>query len=70
MFMEIDIRCDQQNRTLDLLEETGQDISPGPRSEPLEIGLPRFPGESHGQLRRSALSDDRYCHYIRVSRSR
>jgi hypothetical protein len=43
MFMKIDVRGNEKQRTLDLLKKTGQDVSPGPRSEPLEIGLPRFP---------------------------
>ena len=50
MFMKIDIRCNEEQRTLDMLKEPGQDISPGPGSEALEIGLPGFPGEGSGQV--------------------
>jgi hypothetical protein len=51
--MEIDMRRDEENRTADVLEEPGQDISPGPGSETLEICRPGFPGEGNGQVLRA-----------------
>jgi hypothetical protein len=53
MFMEIDIRGNEENRTLDFLKKTGQDKSPGSRGESLKVGLPRFPTESLDQMPRS-----------------
>ena len=38
---------------MDVLKEPGQDISPGPGSEALEMRLPGFPGEGRGQVLRS-----------------
>jgi len=48
LFRKIDIRRNEKNRAVDLLKEPGQDISPGPGSEALEMRLPGFPGEGRG----------------------
>ena len=53
LFRKLDIRRDEENRTVDVLKEPGQDISPGPGSEALEMRLPGFPGEGRGQVLRS-----------------
>jgi hypothetical protein len=53
LFRKIDIRRNEENRAVDLLKEPGQDISPGPGSEALEIRLPGFPAEGRGQALRS-----------------
>jgi len=50
LFMKVDIGSDEQNRALDLLEEPGQDISPGSGRETLEISQARGPGEDLGQV--------------------
>ena len=53
LFRKIDIGRDEENRAVDLLKEPGQDISPGPGGEALEMRLPGFPGEGRGQVLRS-----------------
>jgi hypothetical protein len=50
LFRKFDIRGDEKNRAVDVLIEPGQDISPGPGSEALEIRLTGFPGEGNGEV--------------------
>ena len=53
MFRNLDIGRDEKNRAVEVLKQPGQDISLGPGSEALDMRLPGFPGEGHGQVLRS-----------------
>jgi hypothetical protein len=50
LFRSFDIRRDEENRSVEVLKEPGQDISPGTGSEALEIRLLGFPGEGNGKV--------------------
>ena len=62
MFRNLDIGCNEENRAVEMLEQPGQDISPGPGRETLEMRQPRFPEESHGQVLRSGAGGWFDCH--------
>ncbi len=53
---------------MEVLKQPGQDISPGPGSEALEMRLPGFPGEGHGQVLRSRAGGWFDCHWITINR--
>jgi hypothetical protein len=53
LFRNIDIRRNEENRAVEVLKESGQDIGPGPGSKALEMRLPGLPGEGKGQVLRS-----------------
>ncbi len=53
---------------MDVLKQPGQDISPGPGSKALEMRLPGFPGEGHGQVVRSRAGGWFDCHWVTINR--
>jgi hypothetical protein len=62
LFRKIDIRRDEENRPVELLEEPGQDIGPGPGSEALKMRLPGSSGEGRSQVLRSRAGGWFDCH--------
>ena len=63
MFRNLDSGRNEENRAVEVLKLPGQDISPGPGSEALEMRLPGFPGEGHGQVVRSRAGGWFDCHH-------
>ncbi len=63
LFRNLDIGGNEENRAVEVLKQPGQDISPGPGSEALDVRLAGFPGEGCGQMLRSGAGGGFDCHY-------